>query len=265
MTLTLVGMFDNPTEAAQAVEKLSQAGFSREAIQLTDTNASEGTEDDQKGGVSHFFKNLFGKEEDSNKYVRLARYSETLVTVNVETKADAEVAAEILRQCGVVNIDQYADPEPEAVATQSEIAPSEAETFPATKPVEVATLLSDDLPGKTIRIPVMEDNLKPVKSEVLSDGLRLRSRMIELPVQRSLDGGEDAIIVLHDTGERQIRQHSFANFYPGEIELVATSQVPIVSKEAHVVEEVRIGKEVTETTATISDTERKTDIDVEEG
>src|SRR3954451_14081823 len=101
MALTVIGMFDNPTEAGQAVEKLATEGFLRESIQMTETGASANAEGDEKGGVSNFFKNLFGGQEDSNKYVRVARYSETLVTVNVKTKADAEVAADILRQCGV--------------------------------------------------------------------------------------------------------------------------------------------------------------------
>jgi stress response protein YsnF len=265
MALTVIGMFDNPTEARQAVEKLSNEGFSRDAIQMTDAGAAESAEDVQKGGVSNFFRNLFGREEDSNKYVRLATYSETLVTVNVATNAEAEVAADILRQCGVVNIDHYVDAEPGVIATQPEITSSEEEAILSEKPVEVSRQQSDEVPGKTTRIPVTEENLKPVKCEILSDGLRLRSTMINHPVQQSVDDGEDAGIGKQDTDERPVRGNSFASFFPGEIELSEKSEVPIVSKEAHVVEEVRIGKEVRETTATISETERKTEINVEEG
>jgi stress response protein YsnF len=43
-----------------------------------------------------------------------------------------------------------------------------------------------------------------------------------------------------------------------------TAEVPVVAKEARVVEEVVIGKEATERTETVRDTVRRTDVDVDE-
>ena len=53
-------------------------------------------------------------------------------------------------------------------------------------------------------------------------------------------------------------------FREGTIEVTETAEVPVVSKEARVVEEVVVGKTATDRTETITDTVRRTDVEVEE-
>ena len=48
------------------------------------------------------------------------------------------------------------------------------------------------------------------------------------------------------------------------IELVETDEVPVVTKSAHVVEEVRVGKVASDRTETVTDSVRHTEIDVEQ-
>ena len=48
------------------------------------------------------------------------------------------------------------------------------------------------------------------------------------------------------------------------VELTKRSEVPVVAKEARVVGEVTVGKTATERVETITDTVRKTDVQVEE-
>ena len=55
-----------------------------------------------------------------------------------------------------------------------------------------------------------------------------------------------------------------ATFKEGTIELTETAEVPVISKEARVVEEVVVGKTATDRVETVSDTVRRTDVDVEE-
>ena len=52
-------------------------------------------------------------------------------------------------------------------------------------------------------------------------------------------------------------------FKEGTLEIRETAEEPVVAKTARVVEEVRVGKEVSERTETVSDTVRKTDVEVE--
>ncbi|MDI1241307.1 MAG: YsnF/AvaK domain-containing protein [bacterium] len=65
------------------------------------------------------------------------------------------------------------------------------------------------------------------------------------------------------TVDREISDADLKNFRPGEIELTDHAEVPIVGKQARVVEDVEIGKQVTERDETIRDTVRSTDVDVE--
>ena len=52
-------------------------------------------------------------------------------------------------------------------------------------------------------------------------------------------------------------------FKEREIELTERSEVPVVNKEARVVEEIRVSKDVTERDETIRDTVRSTEVDID--
>ena len=67
----------------------------------------------------------------------------------------------------------------------------------------------------------------------------------------------------HNASHNLLYEGSFAPFQEGSIELVEHSEVPVVSKEARVVEEVSINKEVKEHNEKVKDSVRKTEIDVE--
>ena len=49
----------------------------------------------------------------------------------------------------------------------------------------------------------------------------------------------------------------------GSIEVTATAEEPVISKEARVVEEVVVSKDVSQQTQTVRDTVRKTEVDVD--
>jgi hypothetical protein len=64
------------------------------------------------------------------------------------------------------------------------------------------------------------------------------------------------------TGE-PLREGSFEPFREGVIELKEHSEVPVVSKEPRVVEEISVNKEVNEHKEKVKDSVRKTEVDVE--
>jgi stress response protein YsnF len=55
-----------------------------------------------------------------------------------------------------------------------------------------------------------------------------------------------------------------SSFKEGDIEITESSEQAVVSKEARVVEEVVVGKQVSEREQVVSDTVRRTDVEVEE-
>lgn len=63
---------------------------------------------------------------------------------------------------------------------------------------------------------------------------------------------------------REVTDADLQKLMEGEIELIERAEVPVVNKEAHVVEEVTVGKQVEEREETVRDTVRRTDVDVEE-
>ncbi len=60
------------------------------------------------------------------------------------------------------------------------------------------------------------------------------------------------------------RDVALGAFKEGTIEVIGTIEEPVISKQARVVEEVVVGKDVQERTETIRDTVRRTDVDVEQ-
>jgi hypothetical protein len=266
MSKTVIGIFDNVVEARQAVQRLYNAGLLQEQIDMTDTTSStSGSETDthKEGGVSGFFKGLFSSVEDSDKYVRVARYSESVVTVRTRSAAEAEQAARILDSCGAVNVDEraasYAEsaPEQEAFLTRTSSQP------PVEPMVTESIHLVAEPAGKISRIPVLEAHLRQNQPEVLTGGTRIRSRILERPIE-TLAGDRGANMRenwLQDS--RTASTGQTANFTAQDIELTETKEVNVISKEARVVEELRVGKAVEVSTETLKGTVRKTEIDVE--
>lgn len=117
--------------------------------------------------------------------------------------------------------------------------------------------------GEGSRIPIIEENLEVGKREVRTGGVRVRSRIIERPVEESVRLREERVNIERTPVDRPASESDLQNFQEREIEMVEHAEVPVVSKEARVVEEINVGKEVEERNETIQDTVRKTEVDVE--
>lgn len=112
----------------------------------------------------------------------------------------------------------------------------------------------------TTTIPVIEEELQVGKREVEKGGIRLRTRVVESPVSENVNLREEKIHIERTAVDRPANT---SDLQEGEIELTERAEVPVVSKEARVVEEVSLNKEVTEREETVSDTVRKTEVDVD--
>jgi uncharacterized protein (TIGR02271 family) len=109
-------------------------------------------------------------------------------------------------------------------------------------------------------IPVIEEELQVGKREVEKGGIRLRTRVVESPVSENINLREEKVTVNRTPVDRPANA---SDLQEGEIEITERAEVPVVSKEARVVEEVSLNKEVTEREETVSDTVRKTEVDVD--
>jgi uncharacterized protein (TIGR02271 family) len=109
-------------------------------------------------------------------------------------------------------------------------------------------------------IPVVREELEIGKEEVERGGIRLRSRVVERQVEETVNLREENVNVQRTPVDRPASE---ADLREDTIEMHERDEVPVVSKEARVVEEITLNKEVTERDETIRDTVRDTEVDID--
>jgi len=264
MSQTVIGIFNDASEAQDAVEQLVKSGFDRSAIDVSSTNSTTsgnttatGTtyadnvtnNDEGDSKIGKFFKSLFGGD-DNNDTTGYSNYSKaaqrgTVVTVHATSSDEAEDAADILDDYGAVNVDEDSD------------------QYAASTGTTASSLNVDQTTASSTSIPVIEEELQVGKRTVETGGVRLRSRIVERPVEESLRLREERVYVDRTPVNRLVTGDELNSFKEGTIELTETAEVPVVSKEAYVKEEVRLGKDVSEREETIHETVRSTEVNVE--
>ena len=112
-------------------------------------------------------------------------------------------------------------------------------------------------------IKVVKEDLVVGKREHEAGGVRVTSHVVETPVQEQVTLHEERV-----TLERRPVNERVANagdaFMDKTIEARATVEEAVVGKEARVVEEIGIKKEVADRVETVRDTVRETKVDVED-
>ncbi len=249
MAQTVIGFFDNYSKAQSAVEQLTSSGISRDRIDISSGSSSQSTSygsanesrNDSESGISRFFRNLFGNDDDTaDRYSRVGQSSQAIVTVHAQNETEAERAADLLDDYGAVDVDER------------------AASYGATSGGRIS-----DTDESSESIPVIREDLEVGKREVERGGVRVRSRIVERPVEEHVRLREEHVRVERNPVDRPVSGNELGAFREGEIELTERAEVPVVNKEARVVEEVRLSKEVTERDETIRDSVRSTDVDIE--
>ncbi|WP_210485843.1 YsnF/AvaK domain-containing protein [Rufibacter aurantiacus] len=315
MAQTVIGIFDNRTEADRAVSELKSLGISDDRIDISrgsnttgssygsgtttsdSTYTSDTTRDrdsDKNDGIGGFFRSLFSDDDDNaSTYSNVARHSDCIVTVHAQSSEEAQRAARILDQYGSVDVDQraneygyrsggtfgggsdatytgsttntalsdtdtgYTD------TTRSDYADTTRADYTDTTRSDFTDTTRDDLNSGT-SIPIIEENLEVGKREIETGGARLRSRIVERPVEEHLRLRSEHVRVERRSVDRPASDADFNSFREGDIELTEHAEVPVVNKEARVVEEVSLGKEVEERDEVVRDTVRSTEVDVDD-
>lgn len=122
--------------------------------------------------------------------------------------------------------------------------------------------------GDEVAIPVVEENISIGRREVDSGGVRVTQRVEEQPVREQVTLRDETIEVERVPVDRPVDPDTMRDldeaFIPVSVEMRERDEVPVVDKQARVVEEVVVDKEVRERTETIEGTVRRTDVDVHE-
>lgn len=210
---------------------------------------------------------MFGGDDDEDdnykKHTEVGRRG-TIVTVHAQSTDEAERAADVLDDNGAVDIDERAAQYGYGSATVgSDTISGSGDAYVGNSNAYVGTTTQDLTPDTDQTIKVIQENLEVGKREVQTGGVRVRSRIVERPVEESLRLREERVTIQRTPVNRPATDADLNAFQEGQIELTEHAEVPVVSKTANVVEEISVGKEVNERVETIRDTVRSTDVDVE--
>lgn len=247
MAHTVVGVFDTSNEAQTALRQLVSSGISRDNIDIAPQTASETADDDDDDSISGFFRSLFGGDDKPDRYARYARKTGAIVTVHAKSPQEADQAADILDEYGAVNLD-------ERISGTTETDTNRRDTTSTDRRDTAST-------DKTI--PIIEEELHAGKRTVDTGGVRVRSRIIDRPVEEHLRLREEHVHVERNRVNRPATEADMQNFKEGEMEITEHAEVPVVNKGTRVVEEISLGKEVEEHDEAIRDTVRHTEVDID--
>ncbi len=122
----------------------------------------------------------------------------------------------------------------------------------------------DRNPGTSEKVDVVKENLEVGKREVETGGARISSRIVERPVEERVNLKEEHVNVNRKSVDRPADSGDLKNYKDRTIEEHETKEVPVVNKEARVVEEVSLEKDVDTREEVIKDKVRETEVDVDQ-
>jgi uncharacterized protein (TIGR02271 family) len=117
--------------------------------------------------------------------------------------------------------------------------------------------------ANTQTIPIIEENLNVGKRIVAAGGVKVTTNIVEQPVEETINLKNEYVTVERKPVDIPVADAGSSVFQERTVELSEKAEVPVVSKEARVVEEVSVGKTVEERQETIRDTVRSTDVEIE--
>ena len=327
----VTAFFDSRSDAEQAIERLSEAGVSRDSIRFMPGDERDPIDNDagtasrrESGGFWDSLGDWFLPDEDRGTYAEGLRRGGYLLSVEA-TDAQYERVLDILDDEGTIDIDERANSWREDgwtggtagigrddvlsgatanlttgdAATTSGTATGTGTAAGATRfsddlgttntgsavpPISPETGMTDfdadgsmrsdrtvDVTGTDARltdrgeevIPVAEEQLRVGKRDVSHGRVRIRSYVVETPVEEQVTLREERVAVERRPVDRALGDAEQA-FQERTIEAEERGEEAVVSKEARITEEVVVRKEAEQRTETVSDTVRQTEVEVED-
>jgi uncharacterized protein (TIGR02271 family) len=279
---SVVAVFRNGSDAQAAADELKANGFSENDIYINsysqDAAAASisappsGTRSQQphhhEGGIKGWFKSLFGEDEenenDRRSYEDAVASGGVLLSITVD-QADEDEAVEIIQKHNPADVNNESGTASTQGATTSATAAATTSLTTAGLPASKAsrqktTGASSDLPKS---IPVVQEDVKVGKRTVNRGAVRVYSRVVEQPVEETVTLREERVRVDRQPVNRAADASDLETGRDQVIEVQETAEEPVVSKQARVVEEVRISKDASERQETVRDTVRRTEVNVE--
>ena len=288
---TITAFFDDRRDAENAIERLVSAGLSREQIRILEggqggsgASVSSSSYGESGSGFWDALKDLFLPDEDRYTSAEGLRRGGYLVTVTT-TDAEYDQALDILDDEGTIDIDERATSwrdegwtgysgSSSAGGTTGSSFGSSAST--ATMGSSLGSSGSTGFSGGTQSdrlstgdrevIPIAEEELRVGKRDVAHGRVRVRSYVVETPVEEDVNLRQERVSIERRPVDRAASGEigDEALFQERTIDVEERSEEAVVSKEARVREELVVNKEVGERTERVSDTVRRTEVDIDD-
>ena len=222
------------------------------------------------GGLVGALTQVGVPEHDAHFYAEAVRRGSALLIVRADDN-QVNTIADILADHGAVDVDKrrefflhggFTAHSPAAKPYTAEQIAREREAYNAH--------MTGDATGErlvdetTMTVPVVEEELRVGKRLVERGGIRVYTHVSEIPVQEQVTLREQRAKVERKVVERPANPGDVAAFKEQTFEVREFGEEAVVAKEAHVVEEVTIGRTVADHTETVHDTVRRSAVEVEE-
>ncbi|UEM24692.1 YsnF/AvaK domain-containing protein (plasmid) [Skermanella mucosa] len=225
MTTSIIGLFENSSIANKVLGELTKAGFQKSAVEILQD-------------------------------VAVSKISSRLVEAGYE-KDKADSYGNAMQKGGALVVAEADD-------DKADDALSTMRSFKALTPEALLEKLGNRTDEATGSAQVIEEELEVGVSRT-TGGKRLKTEVSEREVQETVTLHEENVEVEHTKVDRVLKPEEAAKaFQEGTIEMTEVSEKPVVTKQAHVVEEVALSKHSGERDVTVSGTVRRQDVTVEE-
>ncbi|MBA2668416.1 MAG: YsnF/AvaK domain-containing protein [Trueperaceae bacterium] len=249
MSNTVVGLYRTEEDVRRVVDDLSNHGFSRGEINH---------HDDVGPNLREWLTDQGVPDHEAEDYVLGVRNGGKLVTL----EADDDRAAE------AIDIMQRHE---RGTATARGGMPAGAPSTGAATADDARTGTADmkqdtgrTRQGEEETIEVVEEELDVSKRQVEHGGVHVRTYVTEKPVEKQVQVREENVSVDRRPVDRAVSEaEAQGAFKERSIDMTETSEEVVVDKQARVVEEVVLRKDARERTETVSDTVRRTDVEIE--
>lgn len=261
MTTSVVGFFENQSQAKAVSEELVAQGIPLGSIEFlaSDSAASAADAEDSESEKGFFARlgDMLGftsDDENSASYREGVRRGGVLVVVKA---ADAQVDSVVttLQRSGAVDISERAETwrKESATAGKTETTVTKAQSTAARTQA-----------ASEVALPVIEEELRVGKRVVQRGGVRIYTTVSERPVEENVRLHEEHVRVERHPVDRPITDADLKSFKQGTFEVTERAEELVVNKQARIVEEVVVSKQVAEHTEAVRDTLRRTDVEVEQ-
>ena len=258
---TITAFFDDRSEADAAVERLIEAGIPRSSVQVIADSSTETTTTHESKGFWAYLGELFLADDDRTTYAEGIRRGGYLITVANYPFDLHDTALDILDDEGSIDLDERAkawESEGWSRTTSNENFATSA--YDRTSGSTSSSELNAD--GEEV-IPVVEEELRVGKRDVNNGRVKVRSYVTETPVSESVSLRNENVEVTRRAVDRPVSgtENAFAD---RTIEAEEHREEAVISKDARVVEEIAIKKTAEQREQTISDTVRKTEVEIDD-